>query len=230
MERTEITLESRIIPLTIRRTKLAKRISLRISPAKDRVVMTLPKRAPLTVGMKFLKSKSSWVLANIETDYLVPLSDGTTILVLGKEYTIKRMDGRGVSRMDETLSHIIVHCQPQFTARRVKDFLKKHLLEACAKPIEEFSKALGKSPKKITISTAGSRWGSCNGRGVITFNLLLIFAPQDILEYIIAHEMAHLVEMNHSPRFWKIVETLYPKAQSARNWLRKEGHKLHRYE
>jgi predicted metal-dependent hydrolase len=112
----------------------------------------------------------------------------------------------------------------------VKDFLKKVLRDECEKRALEHATMLGRTITRVTVSKANSRWGSCSTKGALSFNWLLVFAPVQILDYIIAHEVAHLKEMNHSSRFWQLVEKIHPAMKSARKWLHKEGHKLHRYE
>lgn len=230
MANIEVHIGNRVIPVSVRSSRLAKRLSLRISPAKDKVVMTLPRRASLASGMRFLNSKTDWVLANVETEQPVALTDGTIVPLFGKKHLIRRMGGRGSSAIDHDNSMLTIYCAPEFTARRVKDFLKKLMREECANRVEKLAANLGKTPGKVIISHARSRWGSCTANGVISLNWLLVFAPPHILNYVIAHETAHLVEMNHSPRFWRLVEELYPDAKTARHWLKKEGYRLHRYE
>jgi len=227
---TDLRVGDKIIPVSVRRSKLAKRISIRIPPAKNKVVVTLPGRASLNAGIKFLNSKVSWVLANVDLDSSVALSEGVTIPVLGKHYTITRMNGRGTSRLDMENGQLVVYCMPEFTARRVRDFLKTLLREECEQRAHALAVQLDKTVLRVSVTRANSRWGSCTASGALTFNWLLVFAPVEILQYIIAHEIAHLREMNHSNRFWRLVEKIYPGMDAARKWLKKEGHKLHRYE
>jgi predicted metal-dependent hydrolase len=227
MDKTQIPLGGRMVPLSIRRHRRARRISLRLSPARDAVVMTLPLRASVASGLAFFHSKSQWVLTHVEPDAVVELKDGAVIPVLGEEYVIRRMEGRGVSHIAG--SEIRVHCAPEFTARRVRDFLKAHLREAALAQAQAMAAILGKPLRSVKIRDTRSRWGSCSRGGLLTFHWQLAFAPPAILRYIIAHEVAHLAHMNHGPRFWQAVAALYPDYPAARRWLREEGHILHRY-
>ena len=147
MEKIDFTVGNRVIPITVKTSARAKRVTLRLSPAKDSVILTLPRRASLAFGMKFLNSKSAWVLANLEEDATVQIADGTVIPILGKEYTVMRKDGRGIARLLDETSELVVHCKPEFVNRRVKDFLKKFLCQKCTELGEKFSGRLG---KKIT--------------------------------------------------------------------------------
>jgi predicted metal-dependent hydrolase len=227
MDTTHIMLEGRTIALAIRRHRRARRISLRLSPARDGIVMTLPGRASVASGMAFFTSKANWVLRNVEEDTAVPLTDGTVIPVLGEECVIRHMPGRGVGEL--TAGELRVHGALEFISRRVRDFLKKHLREACLARAQAMAQSMGKSVRDVRIRDTRSRWGSCSRGGILTFHWQLVFAPEHILHYLIAHEVAHLKEMNHSERFWRAVAQLCPDYMRARRWLKTQGHTLHRF-
>jgi predicted metal-dependent hydrolase len=227
MDTTHVPLGGQIIPLAIRRHRRARRISLRLSPARDGIVMTLPQRASVTSGMDFLHSKAGWVLANVEPDKAVALADGAILCILGENCTIRRMEGRGLSGLSG--GELRIHSAPEFVARRVRDFLKKQLREACIARAQAMAAALGKTVREVKIRDTRSRWGSCSTDGTLTFHWQLVFAPAPILDYLVAHEVAHLKEMNHSARFWKVVGALFPDHARARKWLKREGHTLHRF-
>jgi predicted metal-dependent hydrolase len=189
--------------------------------------MTLPVRASVSTGLKFLHSKAGWVLAHVETHKTTPFTDGTVIPLLGQDYAIRQMPGRGVTQISGT--EIQVYSASEFVARRVRDFLRKHLREACLAHGGIMAAHIGKTVRDVKVRDTRSRWGSCSSGGTLTFHWQLVFAPPAILDYLIAHEVAHLKEMNHSPRFWQIVATLCPEHASAKRWLKREGHTLHRY-
>lgn len=191
--------------------------------------MTLPKRASVESGMEFFQSKAQWVLTNVEADKPVLFVDGAALPILGKECVIRHVRGRGVTQLATDNLQLLAHGDPVFTARHVKDFLKKHLRDECLKHAHAMAKTLGKTVREVRIRDTRSRWGSCTASGVLTFNWRLVFAPTAVLYYLIAHEVAHLAEMNHSARFWDIVMRLGPDMEQSRKWLKKEGHKLHRY-
>ncbi len=95
--------------------------------------------------------------------------------------------------------------------------------------VERYAPRLGKSPNRITLRDTRSRWGSCTARGDLNFSWRLILAPPLVLDYLVAHEMAHLREMNHSPRFWAVANDLCAHVDSAEAWLKRHGTTLHRY-
>jgi len=227
METTQIPLDGRMIPLSIRRHRRARRISLRLSPARDGIVMTLPMRASVESGMRFFSDKAQWVLSNVDENAAIPLEDGMLIPLLGADYRIRRRDGRGVSHL--AAGELIVFGAAQFTSRRVRDFLKKHLRGICLERAAAMAQQLGKKVSDVRIRHMGSRWGSCSAGGKLTFHWQLVFAPMEVALYLVAHEVAHLKEMNHSDRFWRTVAQLCPNAETPRRWLKKHGHTLHRF-
>jgi predicted metal-dependent hydrolase len=114
-------------------------------------------------------------------------------------------------------------------ARRVRDWLKKYAKNEVTYKATKFSNLLNKKIKKVSVRDTRTRWGSCSSRGNLSFSWRLIFAPERIVDYVCAHEAAHLVELNHSPRFWKLVYQLVGEWESSKEWLRKNGARLHRY-
>ena len=112
---------------------------------------------------------------------------------------------------------------------RVKAFFKIQAMLHLHQATDRYAAALGKPYGKITLRDTTSRWGSCSSQGNINYSWRLIMAPPDVLNYVVAHEVAHLAEMNHSAQFWAVVERLYPDYAEQRVWLRKHGEDLHRY-
>ena len=117
----------------------------------------------------------------------------------------------------------------EFVDRRVHDFLKREARREVQKSAQEYAEALGVRVKRISIRDQSSRWGSCTSAGSLSFSWRLILAPPFVLDYLAAHEVAHLVEMNHSPRFWRVVARVCPSVERAKRWLDTYGNDLHRY-
>jgi predicted metal-dependent hydrolase len=119
--------------------------------------------------------------------------------------------------------------KPEHVARRATDWLRKQaaidLELACAR----YASAMDVKVRRIAIRDQKSRWGSCSSSGDLSFSWRLILAPPIVLDYVAAHEVAHLLEMNHSPRFWRHVLKHCPHARDAKNWMRLHGSDLHRY-
>jgi predicted metal-dependent hydrolase len=128
---------------------------------------------------------------------------------------------------DERL--LCVAGQAPHVPRRVRDFLKREAKRDLEAASRRAADALAVSIKRVSIRDQASRWGSCSTTGVLSYSWRLIFAPPFVLDYLAAHEVAHLVEMNHSQRFWRLVERICPHMRSAKSWLDAYGAELHRY-
>jgi predicted metal-dependent hydrolase len=124
---------------------------------------------------------------------------------------------------------IAVGCEPAHVARRIRDFLTREARLDLAEAVERYAPRLGQRPVRMTLRDTRSRWGSCTARGELNFSWRLILAPPMVLDYLVAHEMAHLREMNHSPRFWALLGDLCPNVEAAEAWLKRNGSDLHRY-
>ena len=148
----------------------------------------------------------------------------TTILL---REDIEHVGGRGVVRMENNF--IIVPGDVGFMARRVREFLKAHAREEISRLAKDKAKRVGKTVKKISLRDTSSRWGSCSHDGNLSFSWRLVLAPHEVLEYLVAHEVAHLKEHNHSKAFWALVAQLFPAYEQAQQWLRRYGQKLYSY-
>ena len=122
----------------------------------------------------------------------------------------------------------IIACE--YVLRRIRDFLKKQASQDLDKAVERFTSALGIPARRISLKDTTSRWGSCSSSGRLNFSWRLILAPAHVLEYLAAHEVAHLKELNHSVRYWRVVASLYPDYKQAEAWLKRHGTSLHRYQ
>ncbi len=215
------------LKILLRRSARARRISLRVSDLDGRVTLTLPRRARDSEAFDFANAKASWIrkhLSRRATAQDVELGGG--LMYQGREIRIEPGSGRAATMSGDTLR---VPGTPDMVPARVKAFLKlraKADLSACA---TFYAAKLGRSVAKITLRDTRSRWGSCTTAGNLMFSWRLIMAPPDVLDYVAAHEVAHLIEMNHSDAYWRIVQEICPDYQQHRHWLRQNGGTLHRY-
>ena len=127
------------------------------------------------------------------------------------------------------LPRICVSGEMRHAPRRLADWLRNEAKADLLKRVEHHGASLGCLPKRISVRDQSTRWGSCSTSGTICFSWRLIFAPAFILDYVAAHEVAHLREMNHSQRFWRLVRETMPDMQRARSWLKQNGAELHRF-
>lgn len=215
------------ISLTLRRSSRARRITLRISQLDGRVTLTLPRGVTEAAGVEFAREKAPWIrkhLARRVEDIAVGL--GQEIPVAGQPRLIIRGTGRSVRLEGDNL---LVPGQDAAVPRRVMVFLKALARDRLAAASDRYAAELGRSYSGISIRDTRSRWGSCSSAGRLMYSWRLIMARPDVLNYVAAHEVAHLAQMNHSPAFWAEVTKLFGPYDRQRNWLRKEGNALHRY-
>ncbi|WP_164661632.1 M48 family metallopeptidase [Tropicibacter sp. Alg240-R139] len=213
------------VPLTVRRSARARRISLRISQLDGRVTLTMPNGLPERHALEFAAEKEDWIRSHLDARQSNEMIDiGSNIPVEGVERRVDVGKGRNVVLSDDA---ILV---PATSApRRVQRFLKELARDRLAEASDQYSARLGRSYSRISIRDTRSRWGSCTAQGGLMYSWRLILAPPPVLRYVAAHEVAHLAEMNHSQAFWDLVEDIHGPYREQRQWLRDEGASLHRY-
>jgi hypothetical protein len=230
----EVSHEGRTLAVTLRRSPTARRYSLRLRAATREAVLTMPERGSLATAKDFADRHAGWLAARLaRLPAVVPLAVGATVPLRGVPHTIVH-DGatRGGVRTapgPDGRPLIVVSGQPEFAGRRILDFLRREARRDLGEATLRHAKRLGVSVSRITVKDTVSRWGSCSARGAISYSWRLILAPAPVLDYLCAHEVAHRVEMNHSPRYWKVVASLYPDLDKAEAWLKRHGSGLHLY-
>lgn len=209
------------VEVALRRSARARRFSLRVSRQTGAVTLTLPLRARESEAMSFLNAQADW-LARALSD-LTPATrpaHGLLIPVEGQSLMIAPGVGRGV-RIEA--GQILVPGDPAQVPARLQAWLKTRARDRLAASVDRHGAVLGRKAAAISLRDTRSRWGSCSAEGRLMFSWRLIMAPPPVLDYVAAHEVAHLAEMNHSDRFWAVVERLCPGWKPQRAWLRREG-------
>jgi len=215
------------IPLILRRSARAKRISLRISQLDGRVTLTMPKRLAAREALDFARSKEDWIrkhLAARGADVDVAL--GAQVPVGGHMLRVVPGIGRAVQLGTD---EIAVPGPADRVGAKLGAYLREVARDRLAAACDDYAARLGKRYNRITMRDTRSRWGSCTSDGGLMFSWRLIMSPPEVLDYVAAHEVAHLAEMNHSPAFWAGVERIYGPYNAPRKWLRTHGNDLHRY-
>lgn len=223
-----ITIASQQLPILIRKHHSAKRISLRYNHTKNSVSLTIPRHSSVRRAIAFAHEKTMWLEAQIQQYQTIKTQDITEnckISVLGEELTIKHSAGRGIA--SKIGSVLYIHGEQDFMKRRLQTWLKNLCKTEIISFSDKFASQIGVRIKKITLRDTRSRWGSCSTNGSLSFSWRLVFAPHNVLEYVVAHEVAHLLEHNHSPAFWNVVANLCPNWKNARYWLKQNGKTLH---
>lgn len=213
------------VPLTLRKSARARRISLRISQLDGRVTLTYPNGVSESDALNFARQKESWIRQHL-SDRPDPsvVQFGQHIPVEGTQRRIVRATGRRVLLQADQIS-VPEGAEARRLARFLKELARDRLTGAC----DDYAAMLGRAYASISIRDTRSRWGSCSSEGGLMFSWRLILAPPDVLHYVAAHEVAHLAEMNHSPAFWAQVERLFGDYKEQRRWLRDNGAQLHQF-
>lgn len=229
-ERLCLRMGNRRVSVTIRRDMRARRMILRVDSASGQPVLTLPSRTGIRQAEAFLTKHLTWLMTHlVQVPESAPFDHGSEIPLRGRPCRIVHRRGRGVACCVATEAgrQIQIRGEREHLARRVLDFLKREARRDIEAAVRRHAAAIGRQPSRIRIGDAKTRWGSCNSNGGLTFSWRLILAPAHVLDYLAAHEVAHLKEMNHGPRFWKLVARLDPDYARAQTWLRKYGAELH---
>lgn len=225
---------SQIFAIRLRRHRRARRYTLRIHPSDREAILTMPPRGTIADAKDFAQRHGGWIAARLgRLPKAAPFRPGVTVPLRGVAHRIAHRTGsRGTVWVETRDSGERVLCAAggiEHIDRRVHDYLKREARRDLQKSVDVYAAQLGVRVTRLSIRDQSSRWGSCTSSGSLSFSWRLILAPPYVLDYLAAHEVAHLVEMNHSPRFWKVVARIFPKVEQAKNWLDVYGNDLHRY-
>jgi predicted metal-dependent hydrolase len=216
--------------VSIRISPRARRVGLRIDAAERKVEVILPRGVAVKTGLRFLEAKRAWVTARLEAlPPPVPFVEGALVPVLGVVHRIRRELDPTASPVRIGDGEIRVRGDPMHLPRRVREYLVATAGAEIAPRARRLSAQIGRDIARINLRDTRSRWGSCSGTGNLSFSWRLIFAPEPVLDYVVAHEVAHLVEMNHGPRFWRLVASMVPDATGPRAWLKRHRARLLSY-
>ncbi|WP_323769758.1 SprT family zinc-dependent metalloprotease [Antarctobacter sp.] len=216
-----------LIAVQLRRSARARRLSLRVSRLDGRVTLTLPNAVPEAEGVAFLRAKEDWLrgqLADVSGPVMV--GPGARLPIEGVPHEIRSGTGRTV-RQEAGL--LLVPGPEQQAAARLKGWLRTRARDRLSEASDRYAARLGRGYSRLTLRDTRSRWGSCTHDGGLMYSWRLILGHPEVLDYVAAHEVAHLAHMNHSAAFWRQVEALYGDWRAPRKWLKDHGTELHRY-
>jgi predicted metal-dependent hydrolase len=221
----------------IRRHRQARRYTLRIHSATREVVLTMPPRGSLKDARAFAEKHGGWIAARLgRLPQPAPFAPGTLVPLRGTDHRIvHRPDNRGTVWAESSAAEPCLCVAgngaqgSEAVARRIRNFLKREAKRDLTMASRLAAQRLGVTFRRVSIRDQTSRWGSCSTTGVLSYSWRLVLTPPFVLEYLAAHEVAHLVEMNHSRKFWALVERICPDVARAKTWLDALGSNLHRY-
>lgn len=209
----------------------ARRISIRIDGRAGEAVLVAPSERKLAQALAFARTKAGWIAERLTArPEREALSPGATVPVFGRPALLVATGGAGAARLIEDADGPVIASggEGEAYARRVENLLKRLARDTLVERTEVHRAALGQKPVRVSIGDPKSRWGSCTpGRRTIRYSWRVVMAPPEVIDYLAAHEVAHLVHADHSPTYWSVVERLVGDHRPFRKWLRDHGPALH---
>lgn len=227
--------------VTLKRTSSTRRFTLRVRNATRDVVLTIPQRASLIEARDFAEKHAAWIGERLQKlPHPLPFVHGCIIPLRGMAHVIEhRPHARGTVWVESATDAnalangvalaLCVAGRPEHVARRVLDYLRAQALADLHVAVSAHAGKLGLTPKRLSIRDSKTRWGSCSADGSLNFSWRIILAPAFVLDYLAAHEVAHMVHLNHSAKFWALTHRLSADTDRAEAWLDAHGTQLHRY-
>ena len=231
-EALQLAIDGAPVEVTLRLNPRARRVIVKVHPGTGEVTVVAPTRRGLQHALDFARGEQDWIARQrARVPAAVALAPGAKLPFRGQVHEIRHDGARGpVPAWRDGNAHVIwVTGRAEHAPRRLLDFLKREARALCEARALEYGAMIGALPSRVTMRDTASRWGSCSAARAVSFSWRLILAPDFVRDYVVAHEVAHLKEMNHGPRFWKLVEKLHPEFKSAQAWLRAHGRNLQRY-
>lgn len=210
----------------------AKRLSLKVNFATGRIELVIPKRTPKYLIERFLVSNKGWVAEKQkELPQKIPFENNAVVPLFGRDTTILINMNTDIKRTKAALNDSTLDIETNLDdpSQRIQRYLKKQALERYDELATPKAAHISREIEHISIRDTKSRWGSCSQDGRISLSWRLIFAPYEAMDYVIAHEVAHLKHMDHSPAFWKTCEELCLDYKTGKSWMKDNGHTLMRY-
>ena len=214
------------IEIRLRRSHRARRMTLRISQLDGQVTLTLPHFAREDDVERFVTTQEAWLRNHLAAMGPAVCVSQTMQVMLRGQLTQIVADA---TKRPYLQGDILFVRQAKPIGPQAKAVLQTMARDALSLASDRYAKALGVTYQTLSLRDPRSRWGSCSSAGRLMYSWRLIMAPPDVLDYVAAHEVAHLVEMNHRPAFWAVVADLCPNYQVHRSWLQSNGAPLHRY-
>ena len=223
--------------VTLKVNRRARRVSLRLDRTRREIVATAPSPRRLSEAAAFARERAGWIAQRIaELPDASPIRPGMTLSVFGEPVVLEQGTGRAkwLPATAEQPARIVAMGEGEGYARAVTLMLKKRAMGVLSERTEVYAAMLGAPMPKVTIMDAKGRWGSCRagirgGQASIRYSWRLALAPFVVADYVAAHECAHLLELNHGPRFWGHVKALVGDMRPHRDWLKAEGARLHAF-
>ena len=216
--------------IIFRKSNRAKNIIIKPNPFIKSIELICPKFINQKYAESFLLKNKDWVIDKaIEMSNRISLIEQKEITLMGNKFYLKITKSK-INKSSIIDNNITVYAETiERASCRLNILLNKYAHEQFDLIAKEYSELIGTNLNKLYIKDTKSRWGSCSSDKNISLSWRLLFAPSSVSKYVIAHEVAHLKEMNHSKKFWNIVETICPEFKTNRKWLKEKGYLLYQY-
>jgi predicted metal-dependent hydrolase len=222
--------------IALKRVATARRLTLRVRAATRDIVLTMPPRAGLRQAQEFAQNHAEWIAQRLaRLPQRLPFEPGARIFLRDVEHLLLHCpdasERRGAVWQEERqgVPSLCAGGDPAHFERRISDFLRREARRDLEKAVRRHASAVGRAPIALSLRDTSSRWGSCSAKGALNFSWRLIMAPPYVLDYLAAHETAHLRHHDHSAQFWSLTKSLCPRMEQAEAWLKANGARLHRY-
>ena len=227
---TSLLIEGKSVPLVVRENPKARRLTIRLCPkGGGEIILTIPLYHSKRQVVGFIEKSKPWLEKQMAKAFSKrPYVEGMVLPIFGRDYELRHKPSQSF-RSWWGEDHLLIHAPIEEFSVFVQKSLYQVATQFLTGRTTFYAKRLKKSVNRITLRDTRSRWGSCSANGNISYSWRVIFAPEQVADYLCAHEVAHLVEMNHSPQFWKIVEDFCPDYKNLRHWLRQNGKSLFQY-
>ncbi len=226
----EIDVAGQLITVELKRNARARRLTLRMARDGRKAQMTLPNRVSRIEAQHFAEKSRDWLAVQLQRqDQNKNLLNQSQVALRGDVHHIEYTGStRGLIKLATETMTIHVPGKTPHTARRLTDWMKQEAKQDLIVASQKYADRMSVSFSNVTVRDQRSRWGSCSTSGALSYSWRLIMAPPYVLDYVAAHEVAHLKEMNHSRRFWRLVLEHCPETRKAKQWLKQNGASLHR--
>ena len=228
-----LRIDDRHVAVTMRLNPRARRLIVKVHPSTGEISITASSQRSLAHALDFARKETDWIAKRL-ADVPKPVSFGigAEIPFRGEMHVVKEGEGGPAPvwiAREQGVAVIHIAGRSEHAPRRLLDFLKREARKALDARVQDYSNRIGVKSKRITIRDTTSRWGSCSSTRALSFSWRLILAPAFVLDYVVAHEVAHLRHMNHGAQFWKLAREFVGDVDAPQAWLGENGYLLHRY-
>lgn len=224
-----ITVDGARLPLIVTRHARARSFIVRYDAKSDAVKLTYPRYSSLARALAFAQSRTGWIARQREKRVQpIVLADGASVPLFGRTVTLRHSGGRGTAKWEEDA--LWIAGAPEFFGRRLQEAIRAKALDVFKELSVRHAQRIGVGVRRVSLRETSSRWGSCSHAGNLSYCWRLAFAPYEVLDYVVCHEVAHLKHLNHSPAYWRVVKELCGDFERHEHWLKYHGQSVWHYQ